>query len=148
MLHLQPARVLGIYADVISKRLSPEAAEGARALNDMFRSKWADPNIQLQLDTVEEYLKDNDHFTGTEEIGLGDVSTLLDCLLTTDNDAFPHLGGVGRLPQGRVQHRTKHPTMGGRDASSTGSYPSNAAPKRGGGGSFGCQVVRVPLEEP
>lgn len=73
MLHLQPARVLGVYTDVISKRLSPEAAKGAQALNDMFRSKWADQNIQIQLDTVEDYLKENDFFTGTKDIGLGDV---------------------------------------------------------------------------
>lgn len=74
MLHLQPARVLGIYADVVSKRLSPEAAKGARTLNDMFRTKWADHNVQLQLDTIEDYLAENEFFTGTKDIGLGDVS--------------------------------------------------------------------------
>lgn len=74
MLHLQPARVLGIMSNVISKRLNPDEAQGAKALYDMFRTKWADPNVQLQLDTVESYLKDNEHFTGTAEIGLGDVS--------------------------------------------------------------------------
>lgn len=73
MLHLQPARVLGIFTDAISKRLSPEAARGARALNDMFRSRWADHNIQIQLDTVEDYLRNNEHFTGTKDIGIGDV---------------------------------------------------------------------------
>lgn len=104
MLHLQPARVLGIYTDVISKRLSPEAAKGARTLNDMFRSKWADHNVQLQLDAVEAYLKENKYFTGTQDIGLGDVSAPPVATLMTDNDALPHHGGVGRVPQRRVQH--------------------------------------------
>lgn len=74
MLHLQPARVLGIYADVIRKRLSAVEAKGATALNDLFRSKWADHNIQIQLDAVENFLENNDYFTGTKDIGLGDVS--------------------------------------------------------------------------
>lgn len=104
MLHLQPARVLGIYTDVMSKRLSPEAAKGARALNDMFRSKWADHNVQLQLDAVEAYLKENKHFTGTQDIGLGDVCAPPVATLMTDNDALPYHGGVGRVPQRRVRH--------------------------------------------
>lgn len=74
MLHLQPSRVLSMMDGAMDKRLSAEQAKGAHALNRLFNDNWVSPNIQVQLDTVEEFLAKNKYFSGTDKLGVGDVS--------------------------------------------------------------------------
>ncbi|BEI80329.1 hypothetical protein CcaverHIS002_0108580 [Cutaneotrichosporon cavernicola] len=72
MLHLQPARVLGMMDGAMGKRLSKEGAEGAHALYKLFNDNWVSKNVQSQLDVVEDFLSKNKYFSGNDKIGEGD----------------------------------------------------------------------------
>lgn len=75
MLHLQPSRVLSMMDGAMGKRLTPEQSKGAHALSKLFNDNWATPNIQAQLDVVEEFISKHEFFSGTDKMGEGDVST-------------------------------------------------------------------------
>lgn len=85
MLHLQPSRVLSMMDAAMDRRLSPEQAKGAHALYKLFDDNWASPNIQTQLDVVEEFLAKHQNFSGNDQIGEGDVSPARES--TVDADA-------------------------------------------------------------
>lgn len=76
MLHLQPARILGMGAQAMAKKegVSAEQAQGIEMLSGWFKNGWVDKNVRLQLDKVEEFLSTHDNFSGTGRIGEGDVS--------------------------------------------------------------------------
>jgi glutathione S-transferase len=73
MLFFQPARFLTTGASLIKKGLSAEEQKGSEALLKWMNG-WSNNHINMALGQVEKYLADHEWFSGTDQIGLGDVS--------------------------------------------------------------------------
>lgn len=76
MLYLQPAR----FADLGSrellgkeKGLNPDQEKGVKMMNDWFQA-WARKHATGAFGEAETWLKSHEMFSGSDKLGLGDVS--------------------------------------------------------------------------
>jgi glutathione S-transferase len=73
MLFFQPARFLGIGAAQVKKNLSADEQKGAGELQKWFDG-WSNTHVAMAMGEAEKYLGEHEWFSGSDKLGLGDVS--------------------------------------------------------------------------